>query len=48
MITLQNMLDKWMPQAVSAPAQAGDAAAHTSGKGGGRNQNETHVLLPVA
>jgi HPt (histidine-containing phosphotransfer) domain-containing protein len=35
MLTLQNMLDKWMPQSAAAPAQAPDTAARTSGKAGG-------------
>ena len=35
MLTLQSMLDKWMPQAASAPAQTAEAAARMSGKGGG-------------
>ena len=37
MLTLQNMLDKWMPQgaAAAAPAPAGEPAARAAGKRGG-------------
>src|SRR5687767_1906171 len=35
MLTLQNMLDKWMPQAASAPAPAAEPAARAAGKRGG-------------
>jgi len=35
MLTLQNMLDKWMPQSASAPAPAAEPAARATGKRGG-------------
>ncbi len=35
MLTLQNMLDKWMPQAASAPAPAAEPAARAAGNRGG-------------
>jgi CheY-like chemotaxis protein/HPt (histidine-containing phosphotransfer) domain-containing protein len=35
MITLQNMLDKWMPQGTAAPAPAAEPAPRASSKGAG-------------
>ncbi|HJT60705.1 MAG TPA: response regulator [Burkholderiales bacterium] len=35
MLTLQNMLDKWMPQGAAAPAPAAEPAARVTGKRGG-------------